>query len=99
MMSEFSKVAEAQPEYAWIPKYRTPEEIAAPNAEVNNRWCETRLFSVPFSHKQDHFVKTGSGQTFRNAEKETRFFRRVGYPYTKFMNANDNIDGARKRHF
>jgi hypothetical protein len=39
-MSEFSKVAEAQPEYAWIPKYRTPEEIAAPNAEVNNRWCE-----------------------------------------------------------
>ena len=56
MMSEFSKVAEAQPEYAWIPKYRSPEEIAGPNAEANNRW--------------------------------------VGYPYTKFMNANDNIDGA-----
>ena len=56
MMSDFSRVAAAQPEYAWIPEYRTPEQIAAPNAAVNNRW--------------------------------------VGYPYTKFMNANDNIDGA-----
>ena len=55
-MSDFSRVAAAQPEYAWIPENRTPEQIAAPNAAVNNRW--------------------------------------VGYPYTKFMNANDNIDGA-----
>jgi acetyl-CoA C-acetyltransferase len=54
MMSEFSKVAASQPEFAWIPEVRTPDEIARPNP--SNRW--------------------------------------VGFPYTKYMNANDNIDGA-----
>ena len=47
-------MASQNPDHAWIPTYRTPEEVATPT--VQNRW--------------------------------------VGFPYTKYMNANDNIDGA-----
>merc|ERR1740129_433117 len=54
LMSSFSRVAASQPDHAWLPIYRTSEEIAIPSA--SNRW--------------------------------------VGYPYTKYMNANDNVDGA-----
>lgn len=54
IMSSFSKVAAAEKDFAWIPTYRTPEEVATANP--SNRW--------------------------------------VGYPYTKYMNANDNVDGA-----
>ena len=65
---------------------------------------KTRLFALPFHTKNDHFTKTGSGQTQGNSQKSTVFLQtlvnfarkaRPGFNFTSIQ-VNKNYLSVRK---
>jgi hypothetical protein len=73
------------------PHYK--RQIAFYTNEIRQR-CEKRISFEPFCTKNDHFCKTGSGQTYGKHSKKKFVFRRLNLPKEAFTSAVSGFGGG-----